>query len=220
VILAIDTATRVVSLALTNEQSVLAEATWHTANNHTIELAPAIERLLGNAGVLAAQLTAIAVAIGPGSFTGVRIGLGLAKGLAFANNQPLIGVRTLDIVAKGVPLFAGGLIAVIQAGRGRVIWTRYTTSPNGWESADSGTLADWKQVIAQASEGDYVIGEVDPVGIEHLRQRQIAFGTPAQNVRRAAWLAEIGWARWKQGVTDETAMLTPIYAHRPGSGTV
>jgi len=218
VILAIDTATRVVSLALADHRSVLAEHTWHTANNHTVEVAPAIEQILSGATVEVRQLTAIAVAIGPGSFTGVRIGLGLAKGLALAHDKPLIGVRTLDIIARGVPLFDGRLIAVIQAGRGRVIWATYLSGPQGWETAEAGSVGTWEEMAAQANDGDHVIGEIDQVGIDHLRRYRVEVGSPEQNVRRAAWLAEIGWERWRQGRVDDPATLAPIYARQPTSG--
>ena len=122
-ILALDTATRAVSLALAEAGQIVAEATWRSENNHTLELAPAVERLLAEAAVAPRDLTALAVAIGPGSFTGVRIGLGFAKGLALACSLPLLGVRTLDIAIRALPAAGGQAVAVIQAGRGRVIWS-------------------------------------------------------------------------------------------------
>jgi tRNA threonylcarbamoyladenosine biosynthesis protein TsaB len=214
VILAIDTATRMIGLALATEQAIVAEATWRTRNNHTIELAPAIERLLAAQGIAANALTAIAVAVGPGSFTGVRIGLGVAKGLALAAmpGLPLIGVPTLDIIARALP--QGRLIAVIQAGRGRVVWARYVDG----QAASPAALGHWEEVAAHAKGGDCVLGEIDPVGLEVLGRHQIKIGSPSQNVRRAAYLAEIGWERWRQGATDDAATLAPIYIHQPASG--
>lgn len=217
-ILAIDTATRAVSLALADEWAVLAEHTWHTANNHTVEVAPAVERMLSEANVLVEQLKAIAVAIGPGSFTGVRIGLGLAKGLALAHEKPLIGVKTLDIIARGVPTFDGSLMVVIQAGRGRVIWSRYDVRAEGWESTAAGKISTWEDVVAHAQGGDVVVGEVDQAGLDLLGRHRIKVGSQEQNVRRAAWLARIGWERWKAGRVDEAARLAPIYAQQPTSG--
>jgi len=212
VILAIDTATRLISLALASEQVILAETTWRTSNNHTIELAPAIERILVAQSVLAHDLTAVAVAIGPGSFTGVRIGLGVAKGLALAGNLPLVGVSTLDVLTRALP--HRRLIAVIQAGRGRVIWARYE---NG-QAASPAALGTWEEVAAHADDGELIIGEIDLAGFEVLSRHQRKIGSLSQNLRRAACLAEIGWERWRQGAIDDAATLAPIYAHRPTSG--
>ncbi|MEK7807626.1 MAG: tRNA (adenosine(37)-N6)-threonylcarbamoyltransferase complex dimerization subunit type 1 TsaB, partial [Chloroflexota bacterium] len=124
--MAVDTATRSIGLALLDDQKLIAETMWHSENNHTVELAPNVEKLLKENHVAARNLKAIAVAIGPGSFNGVRVGLGFAKGLSLARDVSLIGVRTLDILVYGVTLYEGGLIPVIQAGRGRIIWSRYT----------------------------------------------------------------------------------------------
>jgi tRNA threonylcarbamoyladenosine biosynthesis protein TsaB len=212
VILAIDTSTRVISLALATEQAIVAEAAWHTQNNHTIELAPAIERMLAGQGVSAKALTAIAVAVGPGSFTGARIGLGVAKGLSLANGLPLIGAPSLDIVARALP--QGRVLAVLQAGRGRVIWARYVDG----QAASPAALGNWEEVATQADGGETVIGEIDPAGFEALSRRRIKTGSLSQNVRRAACLAEIGWERWRQGATDDAATLAPIYLHQPASG--
>ena len=81
-LLAIDTATRVPSLALYDGERVVAEETWRSANGHTVELVPGLVRVLERQRVSPAELKGIAVALGPGSFTGLRIGLGIAKGLA------------------------------------------------------------------------------------------------------------------------------------------
>ena len=77
-LLAIDTATRYASLALYNGERVLSEETWRTANYHTVELMPAVVRMLERQGVSAEALSAVGVSLGPGSFTGLRVGLAVA----------------------------------------------------------------------------------------------------------------------------------------------
>ncbi len=218
VILALDTATRAISLALAAEHTVPAEATWLTRNNHTAELAPAVERMLAEAGLAARDLTAIAVAIGPGSFTGVRIGLAFAKGLALAQGKPLIGVPTLEVAVRALPA-TGQAIAVIPAGRGRVVWARYEAAANGWQAVTTPVVADWAEVAAQVKSGLCVVGEMDTTGIGALRGAGAIIATPAQNVRRAAHLAEIAWGRWRRGEADDAATLVPVYAASPASGT-
>lgn len=114
-ILAIDTATRWLGLALHDGTAVLAEIGWRCLNNHTIELTPAIRDLLQRHQLSSADLGGIAVAIGPGSYTGLRVGLAVAKGLSLANQIPLIGVPTLDIVAAAFGPDTGELVVVAEA---------------------------------------------------------------------------------------------------------
>jgi tRNA threonylcarbamoyladenosine biosynthesis protein TsaB len=218
-ILAIDTATRQVSLALAAEDTLLGQAAWPSANTHTVALAPGVERLLSNAGAAPNDLTALAVAIGPGSFTGVRIGIAFAKGMALARSLPLIGVKTLEIVMKGLPLSEASAIAVVPAGRGRVIWALYTARETGWEAAHDGVVGTWDEVAVAARAGAIVAGEIDDAGRQVLAQNQIRV-EPAPNPQgRARWLAVIGWERWRLGRLDPAATLRPIYAHLPTSGT-
>ena len=110
-ILAIDTATNLASLALydQNSRQVLSEESWHSVNNHTVELMPRLVRMLDQQGISVSDLDGVVVSLGPGSFTGLRIGIGLAKGLVLSKASveedqdggvPLVGVPTLDVVAR------------------------------------------------------------------------------------------------------------------------
>ena len=120
-LLAIDTATRCASIALYDGTRVLSEESWRTANYHTVELMPAIVRMVERQQLSVEALTAVGVSLGPGSFTGLRIGLGAAKGLALAREIPLLGLPTLKTVAY--PHFdwrRGAICAVVEAGRGRL----------------------------------------------------------------------------------------------------
>src|SRR5688500_6973988 len=98
-LLAIDTATRWTGLAIHDGAAGIVDSGWRSFISQTVVLAPAVADLLQRVGLTAAALSGIAVSLGPGSYTGLRVGLGLAKGLALANQTPLIGVPTLDIVA-------------------------------------------------------------------------------------------------------------------------
>ena len=124
-LLAIDTATRIMSLALHDGDTLLAEQSWNTRNRHTVELAPAVLNMLNSLEMSVADLAGLGVSIGPGSYTGLRIGVAFAKGLAAAHRLPLVGVTTLDTLAAAQPHHQSGmgLIAVVQAGRGRKMGT-------------------------------------------------------------------------------------------------
>jgi tRNA threonylcarbamoyladenosine biosynthesis protein TsaB len=216
-LLALDTATRQISLALHDGVSVLAESTWRTGDHHTVELAPNTALLLRRAGVEASRLRGIAVTIGPGSYTGLRIGLGLAKGLALAHNLPLLGVPTFDVLLRSLPPRDERVIVVLQAGRGRVIAAAYHWKKRGWEAEGPARVLDWAALAADIVEPVFVCGEVDARSHEHWRKARgrVTLAPAAQSLRRAGYLAEIGWERLRQRQADDPNTLAPIYAGQP-----
>ena len=109
--LAFDTATRVATAALVRDGEVLGERV-----SRAVGVLAAADELLRDAGVRQSDLTALAVGTGPGSFTGLRLGLAAARGLAFALELPVAGVSTLNALAAGAP----GVLPVIDAGRREV----------------------------------------------------------------------------------------------------
>lgn len=218
-LLAIDTATRTISLALYDGQRVLAESSWLTANHHTVELTPSVAAMLDGAGITARNLRGVAVALGPGSFTGLRIGLGVAKGLALSTGVALVGVPTLDALAwaQGPPLNGEWLCALLQAGRGRLAVAIYQWRDGGWTSDAEAFIVTWEQLAERlAGESARVVGEVDETGracLSDLPAVDVVGG--AGSLRRAGYLAELGWARLERGQQDDPATLAPIYLHQP-----
>jgi len=97
--IAIDTSTDTATIAISCAGVACAEMTWPVGHNHTVELVPNILHLLNDSKVTLHQIDAIIVARGPGSFNGLRVGVGTAKGLAFALGIPLVGIATLEVEA-------------------------------------------------------------------------------------------------------------------------
>jgi tRNA threonylcarbamoyladenosine biosynthesis protein TsaB len=216
-LLAIDTATQVMSIALHDGRSVLAEHTWQTANNHTIELAPAVHKMLEQCDVGVPRLTGLAVSIGPGSYSGLRVGVALAKGLALARKLPLVGVSSLDTIAAGQPHYQGGLIVVVQAGRGRITVGRYQWRKGRWSPRGEPQLMEWETLIASIDGTASVTGEVDEQG--HLALAEaidngapVTLAAAAFRLRRAGFLAEEAWERLKTGKDHfDAGSVAPIY---------
>lgn len=214
-ILAIDTATRNVSLALHDGSQVVTESTWRTANHHTVELTPALDAMLARSGVSVAHLGALAVTLGPGSYTGLRIGLSLAKGIALAASPPLplVGVPTLDVVAAAQPHRASRLCAVAQAGRQRVNAQFYDWASAGWQSAGEPFITTWAALAARLDGSTQVAGEIDAQGHAALGAvlppALIAGG--AAGLRRAGYLAELGLEKLRAGAPADAAALAPVY---------
>jgi tRNA threonylcarbamoyladenosine biosynthesis protein TsaB len=194
-LLAIDTATQMMSLALHDEHNLLAEQTWPTHNQHSVELAPAVRALLQHSGVAVTDLTALAVCIGPGTYTGLRIGVALAKGMASARNLPLIGLTTMDILAAAQPQSTGGLVAVAQAGRGRIVAATYQWRKSRWTARGEQQLMDWPTLLASIDGPATISGEIDADGHAALDKAKadgvpITVAASALRLRRAGFLAQ------------------------------
>lgn len=222
-ILGIDTATRWIGLALHDGTAVLAEHGWRSARTQTIELAPSIAQMLKQAGITPADLDGVAVAIGPGSYTGLRVGLGAAKGLALAQQIPLFGVPTLDIVAASIGPRAGYLLVAAEAGRSRVCAGLYRWQEKaGWIAADPPVIESWETVLASLESTTTFAGEISPEAAKLIRANKQRFILlpPAKSTRRAGYLAEIGWQRLQKGQLDDAAALAPIYLRDPAGNPI
>lgn len=211
-LLAIDSATKMLGLALHDGSQVLSESIWYTDRHHTVELAPEVALALRRAGVDHSSLTAVAVAQGPGSFTGLRIGMALAKGMCMVHNLSLIGVPTLDILASAQPSRDQPMLAVLQAGRGRVAAVWYKWGRKGWAARKGAFTLTWDELIEELKEETYVCGELGAEGREVLRKEKLAVLAPASScIRRPSVLAELAWQRSKGGKSEDPAKLKPIY---------
>jgi tRNA threonylcarbamoyladenosine biosynthesis protein TsaB len=218
-LLAIDTATHAISLALHDGRALYAEQTWHTANNHTAELAPTIHHLLARCEMSVNHLTALAVSTGPGSFTGLRIGVSLAKGMASARRLPLVGVSTLDTLAAGQPAYPRhDLICVVEAGRGRIIALTYQLSKGQWISQGEPHLMDWEILLTNINSPTYITGDIDAAGHERLAvavadNAPVKLAVAASRLRRAGYLADVAFERLRNASMDTfaPALLIPQY---------
>ena len=220
-LLALDTATRLASIALYDGQQLLSEATWHSARRHTVELMPRVVQMLEQAELKPQSLSAVAVTLGPGSFTGLRVALSVAKGLAVAHDLALLGVPTLDVVAyphRWQPL---PVCALVQAGRRRVCWALYGWEEDLWQPNGEYLLSTVAEVVARvAATGQETLfaGEIWHGASAALQEglgEQVRLASPALTLRRAGYLAELAWARYQRGEQDDPTSLSPIYLHEP-----
>jgi tRNA threonylcarbamoyladenosine biosynthesis protein TsaB len=216
-LVAIDTATEYASLALHDGFQVRVEHTWESPRRHTIELWPRLAAALGQLNIGADRLRAVAVARGPGSFTGLRVGIAAAKGLALARGLPLVGVPTLDVVAAAQGRDHRPLCAVLRAGRGRICAATYHWQNGGWCVNEGPRLTTWSDLVDELMEepasSTLFCGEIDPDGAEAIGAlgESAVLLPAAARVRRAGFLAEIAWRRLNQGLIDDPAALVPIY---------
>ncbi|MCL4516828.1 MAG: tRNA (adenosine(37)-N6)-threonylcarbamoyltransferase complex dimerization subunit type 1 TsaB [Firmicutes bacterium] len=223
-IIGIDTSTMVGSVALVNDGRLEGEYTLNVRRTHSERMMPALVRVMEDAGISASQIDGVAVAIGPGSFTGIRIGVAGAKGLAYTLSKPVIGISTLDALAFGMSLAATLICPVLDAKRGQV----YTAIYQGAGRPDSPPrrLTEYLAVDIEEVLGKLVElgGEVVLLGdgVEpNLPKIQDLLGERARIVphtvgtMRAGWVAQLGMARLADGVLDDPLSLLPLYVRPP-----
>jgi tRNA threonylcarbamoyladenosine biosynthesis protein TsaB len=217
-LLAIDTSSAQIGLALYDGTSVPGEFVWHSGLHHTQELAPALAELLRRVDIKMNAVTALGVALGPGSFTSLRVGLAFVKGLVLAGHLPVIGISTLDVVAAAVPLSSRKLAAVVQAGRGRLALGWYTAAEDGWQADGPAVVTTADELVESIHKPVIVCGEMSADERQRLARRfkNVSLASPAQCVRRPGLLAELAWQKWQAGKTESAASLAPIYLHIAG----
>ena len=280
--LGIDTAGEICSVALADARHLYAEYTWRSLRRHTREVAPRIRQLLADQGITAAELGGIALTIGPGSYTGLRTGLAVAKGLALGARLQVVGVPTLDVAAAPYsPPFVPRetrLWGVMDVGKGRIAAAAYpaqveiheanrdaaptlaanldaaltlaanldasptlvaqpefgavpalaawaehggATAFATWPAIGSAPLRTVAELLADATPGEWVVGEM----ADSLRAELAAAGlhvlAPPAGVRRAAWLVALAladgategarYAMARAGDWAALAALVPLY---------
>ncbi len=217
-LLALDTSTAQIGLALYDGTQVAGELFWQGQANHTQELAPSIAWLLQKAGLKMDAVHALGVALGPGSFTSLRVGLALVKGLALARHLPVIGIPTLDILAAALPTRDVVLAAVLRAGRGRLAVGWYKATRNGWQAQGPVAVLTAEELSHRIRQKTLICGELAADERARLARKfkNVSLASPAQCVRRPGVLAELAWQKWQDGKVDSPAALAPIYLHVAG----
>ena len=216
--LALDTSTQITGIALYDEPVIVGEMNWRTSNHHTVELAPAVAELLRRCAVKSADLRAVAVALGPGSFTSLRIGLALAKGLALAQNIPVIGIPTFEYLVAAQPIAAEPLLAVLPAGRSRMAVQQFTADSGSWVAADEPEVLTPEEISERITGPTRICGEMNAAERQAIgrKWKNAMIISPALGARRSSVLAELAWKRLEAGRVDDPALLAPIYLHIAG----
>lgn len=230
-LLALDTATTTISIALydPNAATLLGEMTWQARRRHTADLLPAVHYLLSTLGVARGDVNALAVTIGPGSFSGVRAGIATVKGMALALPKPprVVGVPTLTVAAAPWSQAAWSvsptavICAVLQAGRGRYNWCFFGAEDllfrPAAEDYDSGTAGELAAALAEhGAHTLWLVGEIDDPLRETVQSNpRVTAMDAVTGLRRAGELARIAALLLAEGVEEMADGLQPIYLRAP-----
>ncbi|WP_022794313.1 tRNA (adenosine(37)-N6)-threonylcarbamoyltransferase complex dimerization subunit type 1 TsaB [Marinococcus halotolerans] len=215
--LAIDTSTHVLGIALADEQKILGEYTTNIKKNHSVRLMPAVQSLMKESGVVPDDLEAIAVTTGPGSYTGVRIGVTTAKSMAWALNIPLYPVSTLQVFAQNGLGFPGLVSPLIDARRNQV----YTAAFSGSTGENTVVrqkkdqiilLPEWLEGLAQTQEQILFVGEDTKTRQELIQEQLGSRAVFADWMGQTIRPAEIIRVARTTGTAREAHEVVPEYA--------
>ncbi|MBI2755479.1 MAG: tRNA (adenosine(37)-N6)-threonylcarbamoyltransferase complex dimerization subunit type 1 TsaB [Chloroflexi bacterium] len=211
--LALDTATAQASVAVHDGGHLLAETTWMAGREHSAMLMVEVSRTLERAGQSRANLTGLAVTRGPGSFTGVRVALSVAKGLAAGLGVPLWTATTLEVLAYAAGPVDLPVRAAVDAGRGRVATALFA----GGHQVQPTVGMAIENLAALDVDATFLVGDIPQ------RLRAVLAAMPhlhvlsaALSARRAGLLAELAWAAARRGEPGDPATADAEYLERQG----
>ncbi len=217
--LVIDTSTRHGAVGLWRDGALARLLTWDSPHNHTSELMPAVEAVLDADGAAPSDLRGIAVAHGPGGFSALRAGLGVAKGLAFALSVPAVGVSTLEATAYPHRDAGYPVCAVIEAGRELVAWARFAPTDDGLTRRTPDRVTPVDRLLAAAGRHTVFCGEGAAVHADALREvmgRRAHFAPDDAPGSRLAGVGELGARLLDGGEGASPGDLQPHYGRPPG----
>lgn len=219
-ILGIDSSGLVASVALAEEEELLAEFTVNNKKTHSQTLLPMLDEMMTMSGIAIEEIDAIAVASGPGSFTGLRIGSATAKGLGLALNKPIVSVPTLDGLAYQMAGVGGIICPIMDARRNQVYTAAYRMTGQKPEIVMEQCAIDIQEllrILAEYKEDIHFLGDGVPVYREQIENNYA--GTydfaPAHKSRQSAGaIAVLGGCYWKEGRMESAAEHRPFYLRK------
>lgn len=217
-ILALETSAKAVSAAVAENGKILCSGYQDTGLTHSRTLMPIVEHILKNTDLTMADVDVIAVAAGPGSFTGIRIGVSAAKGLAFAVNKPAVGVSTLAAMARNVAFMDGLVICAMDARRSQVYNALFLATGEGLErlSEDRAiSLADLAEEVRKYDNEKIVVGDGAKLCYNTLSEMGLTLTLAPEHLRmQSGWgVARAAEEMAKQGQLIKGEALNAVY-HR------
>ena len=213
-VMGIDTSTTQGGVALLSGQGVICEYTLNIKATYSERLLPLIDRALQDAGITLGQIEGFAVAVGPGSFTGLRIGLSTAKGLAVVGGQPLVGVSTLETMAWTLPFCAHQVCPILDARKGEIYCALFRHEGDRLiRLMDDAALAP-DILLRRIQQPTVFLGDGLAVyeGLVQSQLKELALFPPLTGRGgRPAAVAELGRRRLLRGDRDDLVQLVPQY---------
>ena len=217
--LCIDTATRYASVALTQDASEVKSVSWHSNNNHTLELSSTVAQMLEDTGTRITAIKTIIVTKGPGGFSALRVGMGFAKGLAESLGIPLIGISTLEVeAARYFETGQGPLCPLLEVGRERIAWSLYKHTSTGWVLSMDEQVTPLEAMVEAVPDGTIFCGE----GAWHTSVQLLELAgdnktviTAPPHTRQLSVLSNLGTRVLASGEVADSTSMEPNYLRQP-----
>ena len=185
-ILGIDTSTMAANVAVLEDDKLICEYTINTKKTHSQKLMPMIENILKLSDLDIKEIDAIAICVGPGSFTGLRIGMATAKAMAHVNNIPLIGVNSLEILGANMDLCNRNICSILDAQRNQVYMNKYILKDDKiteLEEISIKPIDELLEEISSSNEDWVLVGEAVYKYKEKIEEiSNITIPSPANNI--------------------------------------
>lgn len=216
-IMAVDTATTSCSVAIVDKKSIRAELTLVKGQTHSKHLMDMIDTVLDLSGIKISDIDGFATSSGPGSFTGLRIGISTVKGLAAASGKPMVGISTLEVLAMQVSFSPYLICPLLDASRGEVYFSRYRFVSGHLKREIPERVFPADKAVSDLDESCIFVGNgallYKKMLLDKLGKRALFTEIP-QNVIKASTLAYLGMKRFEGNDTDDIGIFIPNYIRK------
>ncbi|MCK4248157.1 MAG: tRNA (adenosine(37)-N6)-threonylcarbamoyltransferase complex dimerization subunit type 1 TsaB, partial [Candidatus Omnitrophica bacterium] len=215
-ILGIETSNKYLGLAIVEDGRLLAEYSLDTGRQHASLLVPYIDRILKDTGLVLDQIDGFSISLGPGSFTGLRIGLATVKGLALPDNKPIVGVPTLDVISANIIDPAQPVCVIVDAKRNQLYWAKYKYSPKGLKNTTGYNLSPVADVLKSIKTKTIITGDgIAAFGRLIIKEKPKLAVLSLEELwyPRGLMTAKLGYQRLIAGQKDDVDALEPMYLY-------
>jgi len=216
-ILALETSTEFGSIALLNRDELLAEMCFGGGITHTERLLPVWDWILKISRTSLSEIRGLAVGAGPGSFTGLRIGMATALGIAWARKIPIVGVSSLKALAGNLPFYSGTVCPMIDARKGEIYWSLYRSENGVLEPLGEEKVSPLPEILKAVTRPAVFLG----TGVRRYRQAleewigdKVGGGDALPAYPLARQVGILAWERFSRGESDDLGTLAPNYIRK------
>ncbi len=218
-VLGIDTSSNATSIAVIEDNKLICEYTVNTKTTHSQKLMPMIENMLKISEINVNDMDMIAICQGPGSFTGLRIGMATAKALSHVNNLPIVGVNSLELLAGNMDLSDKKICSILDAQRTQVYMGQYKFENNKLveiKSVDVVEIDELLEELKSSNEEWILVGEAVYKYEDKIKEIQnIYLPAPSHNVNKASSLCTIAMNKYNQNIdVYDCYTINPVYIRK------
>ncbi|MBE6530163.1 MAG: tRNA (adenosine(37)-N6)-threonylcarbamoyltransferase complex dimerization subunit type 1 TsaB [Ruminococcaceae bacterium] len=210
IVLALESSAIAASVALQKDDRLLAEMTLNRGNTHSENLLPMVESLLSRLDLTIDNIDLFAVSVGPGSFTGVRIGVATVKGLAFGKGKPCVGVSTLEALAENLAFLSDSLICPVMNARRNQVYTALFRGKNCLLPDSAISVEELENILSAYSEPVLFVGDGYDLVTSQIEHPYLPVSERLR-LQSAASVASVALRKTAEGKSLTDARLSPVY---------